>query len=804
MNKSLIALLICLLTGISSYAGNEEGKGVIAGTVTTSDGQPAIAVTVVLKGTQRSTITNEQGYFTLRGVSEGAHQLEISLTGYETVTQDVEVTKDKTVRLSIQLSVSKKQLEEVIVRSSTSNKVNVMVAKTPLKPLENPQVYSSVSSETIKQQGLTNFDDVMRNVPGISRTWESTGRIGDGASYFALRGFEAQPSLYNGLPGFTAGDLDLSDVEEVQVLKGPSGTLFGANFVGYGGIINVVTKKPYFTTGGEVNYTAGSFGLNRLSADVNAPLSKTDKIALRVNTAYSTENSFQDAGYKKVFFVAPALTYQASDKLSFNFMAEILQEDRAVAPVFFQSNREDPLSFKTVAELGLDPYQSFTSNELYMKNPRYTMQGEMRYKFNDQWTSQTAVSRGTAQSNGYYGYIFGNAPGSNVFEQYIHKENQSTNTIDIQQNFNGDVRTGILRHRLLLGLDYFNQNVVDNGTGYAFMRYVTPQGEISYADAAHPVYATVASVDSLLASSGNSHSNVSNSTYAAYASDVINFTPNLSVLASLRADYFDSKGEHSDPSDNFHQFALSPKFGIVYQPVLDKVSLFANYMNSFLNVSPQQVTDADGSNPRVKSFKPEHANQLEFGAKAILGQDKLVITASYYDIRVANRVLPLEGNINDFDQRGEVGSKGFEVDMNANPAPGLNLIAGYSHNHTQILSGDGTDFYNEKGRSPGGQGPQDQANLWATYKFQQGSLQHFGFGVGGNYAGIYKVIDNSVVGEFDLPSYMLLNASLFYNGDRIRITLNGNNLTNKQYYIGYWSINPQRKMNFTASCTFKF
>lgn len=804
MKSILSTLLFCLLATLASYATIEDGKGIVTGRVTTSDGQPAVVVTVTLKGTQRNTITDEQGNFILRGVPEGTHQLEISLTGYETTLRDVEVQRDKTVRLSIQLTVSQKQLEEVIISRRNSNKVNTFVAKTPLKDLENPQVYSSVSAEIVKQQGLTNFDDVLRNVPGVARTWESTGRSGDGAAYFAIRGFEAQPSLYNGLPGFTAGDLDLADVEEVQVLKGPSGTLFGANFYGYGGIINVITKKPYFNTGGEVTYTAGSFGLNRIAADINTPLSKTDKIAIRVNTAYSTENSFQDAGYKKMFFVAPALTYQVNDKLTFNFMTEILQEDRAVAPVFFQSNRADPLSFKNVSELGLDPYQSFTSNDLSIKNPRFTMQGEMRYKFNDHWSSQTAVSKGSIQSKGYYGYIFGNDPGSNQFEQDIHKENQTTNTIDIQQNFNGDIHTGGIRHRLLLGLDYFNQNVIDNGTGYSFMRLVTPQGGISYPAPDHPVYATQASVDSLLASSGNSHSNISNSTYAVYFSDVINFTPNLAILTSLRADYFVSKGEHSDPSDDFHQFELSPKFGIVYQPVLDKVSIFANYMNAFLNVSPMQVTDPDGSNPRVKSFRPEHASQFEAGVKTVLLADKLTLTASYYDIRLSNRVLPIVGNINDFDQRGKVGSKGLEVEADANPIPGLSLIAGYSHNHTQVLSGDGTDFYNEKGRSPGGQGPGEQANLWVTYKIRQGDLKNFGLGIGGNYAGIYKVIDNSVVGEFDLPSYVLLNASLFYNNDKVRITLNGNNLTNKQYYIGYWSINPQRRINFTASMAFRF
>jgi iron complex outermembrane receptor protein len=142
--------------------------------------------------------------------------------------------------------------------------------------------------------------------------------------------------------------------------------------------------------------------------------------------------------------------------------------------------------------------------------------------------------------------------------------------------------------------------------------------------------------------------------------------------------------------------------------------------------------------------------------------------------------------------------------LNANPAQGLNLIAGYSYNSSKIIEGDGTDFYNQPGRNPGGQGPQNLANLWATYKFTKGNLKNFGLGVGGNYAGEYKVIDNSVTGVFILPSYALLNASLFYNADNYRITFNANNVTDKEYYIGYWSINPQKPRNFTLSLAYKF
>ena len=166
--------------------------------------------------------------------------------------------------------------------------------------------------------------------------------------------------------------------------------------------------------------------------------------------------------------------------------------------------------------------------------------------------------------------------------------------------------------------------------------------------------------------------------------------------------------------------------------------------------------------------------------------------------------MPDPANPRNAIQGGKAGSKGFELDLNANPVSGLNLIAGYSYNETKVIAGDREDFYSEPGRSPGGQGPQNLANFWATYKFNNGQLRNFGLGIGGNYASQYKVIDNSKTGNFYLPSYALLNASLFYNSDHFRFTLNANNVTNTVYYIGYWSVNPQKPQECVASFAYKF
>ena len=278
------------------------------------------------------------------------------------------------------------------------------------------------------------------NVPGITRTWESTGRAGDGAAYFALRGFDAQPILYNGLPGLTSGNLDPAGVESIEVIKGPSGTLFGGTVYSYGGMINTITKKPYYTFGGEVAYTAGSFDLNRVTVDINTPLSKTRKIALRLNSAYHSENTFQDAGFRKSFYIAPSFAYEVNSRLSFSVVAEILEEKRAAPPIFFHSDRLSPLDFKTVEELNLNNKLSFTSNDLTIKNPRFNLQAQMLYKLSPQWSSQTVVSTGRVKSDGIYTYIWDDFAGDKWFSHYFHYENQKTNTLDIQQNFNGNFK----------------------------------------------------------------------------------------------------------------------------------------------------------------------------------------------------------------------------------------------------------------------------------------------------------------------------------------------------------------------------
>lgn len=700
-----------------------------------------------------------------------------------------------------------KKLEEIIVNGNTNKfkrEKSTTVSRMPLSDLENPQVYNAISSELLKEQVVTNFNDALKNATGVTRLWESTGRGTDGAEYYSMRGFALQPTMINGLPGINNGKIDPVNVDNIEVIKGPSGTLFGSSLISYGGLINVVTKKPYKTFGGEIGYTAGTYGLDRVTADINTPLTKEKNVLLRITTAYQKEGSFQDSGFNKSFFIAPSLSYTVNDRLSFLINTEFTQNESANAPMIFLS-RYASLSFNSMELFEKYYKKSFNSNELSISNPTFNLQAQMFYKLSESWTSQTVLSRSNSKTDGYYSYLWDAANGDE-FTRYISKANGETYATDIQQNFIGDFKIGNLRNRMVAGLDYFKETITSGSPSWVgFGTISLVNGTDLWTDPASgnvintPL--TKASVDNALAGTYSGIAEAETEVYSAYVSDVLNILPELSAMASLRVDHF--KGRTNTYSEeNKGQTAFSPKFGIVYQPVKEHLSVFANYMNGFVNVAPQQIANVDGSNPQMKAFDPEHANQFEFGVKTSLYKNRISATASYYNIRVKDRLMTDPNNINNMIQGGEVESKGFEFSLIANPADGLNIVAGFSNNKSEVTKDTPDGGY--LGMRPEEAGPETLINLWVSYTLQNGTLKGLGLGLGGNHASEYKTLNRSTTGSFALPDYTILNSALSYNTNKFNIALKLNNMLNEKYYSGWSTITPQKLRNLSAGITYRF
>ncbi len=667
------------------------------------------------------------------------------------------------------------------------------VGKMLLKDLENPQVYNSISKKILSDQVVTNLNDALKNATGVSRLWESTGRGGDGAEYYSMRGFSVQPTMINGMPSLNNGSIDPANIESVDVIKGPSGALYGGAVISYGGLINVNTKQAFDRFSGDVGMVAGSYGLQRLTLDVNIPMS--NRMFVRLNSSVHNQGSFQDAGFQKSVFVAPSILFQANKRLTFYVNAEYKESQAANAPMIF-FNRYAPLSFKdsNITQFYNIYNRSFTSNDLSIKNAHSLIQGKAIYQIAKNWKSQTIVSSTQTQSNGYYHYLWDASNGGD-FTRYISKAAGETQALGIQENLNGQFNLGSLKNKVLIGLDYFQREV--KNYGYAWVA----NGKVNIVKGTDSGILSAGYVDQLVNGSSPSISTVKTETRSAYVSDLIEVFPGLSIMGSLRLDHFSGQPTIWS-TEKFNQTAFSNRLGFVYQPIKDQVSIFGNYMNGFTQVDPAMVAEKDGSNPRLKIFKPEQANQYEFGVKSNLIHKRLSATLSYYNIDVTNVVMPDPENQNNSIQGGSINSRGVELSLVGKLSENLNIVAGYSINNAEVTNDDSFSGY--LNMRPESAGPSQMANLWLQYNFNKGIFSNWGLGMGGNYANDHKTLNRSNIGTYELPSFAILNAALSYSGKGYSLVFKADNILDSKYYSGWSTITPQRSRTISVALNVRF
>ena len=771
------SIIIILLISVSMSA--QAQLSTLTGTVKTSDGRAAVAVTIVISTLNRSTQTNEKGEFKFNRLPSGSYKVTAKSVGLQTQIQETIVTSGQNATLSFTLAETSGQLESVNIMSSKTNKFankkSDYVARMPLDNLENPQVYTSVGKELIAEQVIVDFKESLRNVPGIAPNNNPAG--GTGAT---IRGFNATTTVRNGL-AVQSYQTDPINLERVEVIKGPSATLFGSSIVSFGGLINQVTKKPMDSLAGEVGVTLGSYELSRLTADINTPLNKDKTALLRINAAAHRENSFQNFGYKRMYTFAPSFAYKVSDRLSFLFEGEFNQTNRSTVAYYqnlartsYKNFRDIPIGFETSLG-GADIDASLRSTNVF---------AEGKYKISEQWTSTTSVAYGENQID-HSSQIYPQWVSDNIFDRAIFNYGPRIFTsLNGQQNFNGDFKLAGMRNRLLAGVNFY--------TFKSFLRF-TNLGVYDRINlnTSQVIPGLNSEKLSALIATSTSQTNTTNKqgSYSAYVSDVLSITDRLNAMLSLRVDRFENAAPIANGvkagTGSYNQTAFSPKIGLTYQLVKDQLSLFGNYMNGFQNTGP--VTQPTGT---IDILKPRQANQWEGGVKLETFGKKLSATLSYYDIKISNDTRLVNGiTIQDATSK----SKGFEAEVIANPVSGLNIIAGYAKNSYRIINA-GANVGNYQAQTP-----TDYANLWVSYKFTGQMLRNIGLGFGGNYVSDnFFDAENTIV----IPKYTIINASVFYDQPKWRLSLKANNLSNEKYWTNYGI--PETLRQYLANISFKF
>ncbi|MFM8741982.1 MAG: TonB-dependent receptor, partial [Cytophagales bacterium] len=270
-----LSLLILLLISTSSYAQT------ITGTVKTEAGDGISFVNVSVLNSLKGAVADNEGNFTLL-LEKGKYQLMFSAVGYASKISEVEVIGEE-IKLDIVLSENTQTLSELIVTANKREEdiVNVSTSIT------------SLSAKKMKDTRTWGLGGLTALVPNY--TYQELGvPFQQVQSIRGIQVFSENPAVSTYIDDVNnidilANGFAFTDIERIEVLRGPQGTLFGRNAMG--GVINIITKKPTNKTSGFAEIGAGNLGLQRHSIGFKTPIIK-DKLFFGVNGLFQTQDGY--------------------------------------------------------------------------------------------------------------------------------------------------------------------------------------------------------------------------------------------------------------------------------------------------------------------------------------------------------------------------------------------------------------------------------------------------------------------------------------------------------------------------------
>ncbi len=789
----ILSPLLGLLLSVACFA-QQSGKGTISGRITTTSGQSAAYVNVALQGTRYGTTTDEAGRFVFK-VPAGTHTLTVSAVGFDTQGKQVEVTAAKTVTADFALVENNTQLTEVVV---TGNRADYVVVKpseslrlnAPL--IEVPQNISVVTQQTMRDFGIVGTAEMSRLTSGVVRRYGGANDFS-----FTIRGTDATNNVFrNGVGGYWWNQQsDAFMLERVEFVKGPAGFMIGNSEPG--GLLNEVTKQADGSRIREVELGYGSWNLMRGGMDIGDRFSPNSRFSYRVVAGGQHTNANYDFYRASRLYLMPSLRYTYKEG-SF-IQAEMIRMDGFVKADNYNNvspggtnERLFPLTFNST-----DPnaVRGIETDDTYLRLSHTHQLGRG-------WQIKTQLADVRGVYRGDYMYVTGvTANFDTLYRQYGYTDWR--NRLQAAQTFvDGKFRTGnLVEHSVLAGLDY-GKSWVSSAWGDAADKDTIFGNDLPLA-VQNPVYNLNRSelAPSVIL---NPADQWGVEWMALYVQDHIKLFNKLVVTVAGRLSR--TRAWASYDSTTVRDVKFTPRLGLTY--LLKKnMSVYALYDETFL---PQTGRKREGS------ARPLTGSNMEIGFKSQWMSQRLVFNASLFQT-VKNNVLvqdPL--NTNFYEERGQVTSQGFEMDVTGNLTNNLIINANYTYTDARITK----DVVAENVGFPNYGVANHTGNAMIRYRFLSGGLAGFSAGVGmqvmGRRAAVWPgwtdVRDKGVTA----PAYTLLDANVGYDREKFSIRANVFNLTNRQGMDnatwnsvtdttpGFFTFSPLQPINFRIIASYKF
>ncbi len=657
---------------------------------------------------------------------------------------------------------------------TTTEAANTAGSRVPVDPQLLPRALSVVPREFFEAQGARTLEETVAYAPGLA-----TGLYGQDDRYeeFAIRGFEAQigGAYRDGMPlrtvDWAAWRSEPFGLESVNVLRGPTSDLYGANQPG--GLINGVSKRPSFTFGGEIRATVTDENGREVGVDVTGPLS--ENVAYRfVGLVNDSGTAFDGVDTSRIY-LAPSLTFAPTDQTTFTIYGQYQKDDVGDTYVHvpqYGSLYDNPLGeYKRGLYTG-DP------DDRTIKTTQHYVGYELSHEFAPSWTFTSRARHADNDWENYnefpaafvnFSYLMGAPVGlptaidTVVLTKFDVDQTATQSTFDNSVLY--DFATGNAMGKVTFGVDYFDvSNTTDFAYGYSGERNLqtgVSSALLTGAVPGHLPNRRETDIEQL----------------GIYASGHAEIGDRWVLNGGLRHDKVEQKTRGFttglagvQPIDNtIDESFTSANLGFGYRLNPDLMA-YAGFGRSFnLPVSGEK---ADGSGLGL-----EKAKSFELGLRFTSADARSNFNVALYNIDKTDVAYqdPSSGNQFVYIQAGKVRSRGIELEASHDFGNGLSLFGSMDFIDTEVLEDP-----NYKGNKSA-RVPSFSAAVFAEYEVQ--SVDGLAFGLGLRHTGSrYSDIANTKALELD--SVTLVDASVSYEVNDWQLLLAARNLADKEY-LGY-------------------
>lgn len=773
--------------------------GTIRGTVTTADGKPAEYVNVTIQGTGKGTVTSPEGKFEFRKVSEGTYTLVASFIGFDPEEISVEVRTNETTPADFVLKETSSQLTEIVIRGDRDYKADVVSPSLRLQSslLETPQNIQIVTGDVLKDQQIISMSDgLIRNVSGLTKFehW------GDLYTNIQARGGQVQ-AFRNGFNVVNSswGPLteDMSFVDHIEFVKGPAGFMLSSGDPS--GLYNVVTKKPTGRTKGEASMTVGSFDLYRTTLDLDGKFSANGKFLYRFNASAQNKGSHRPNEYNDRYVIAPVISYQLDDKtkLTVEYNYQRANMSNVGSYYVFSPDGYATLPVNATALPSGIPGTKINDHSFYLN---------LQHDITKDWKLTAQLSKFLYTQEGSSMWA-GNVNPDGTYIRSVSIWDAESKMSMGQLFVNGNVTTGSIRHRILIGLDIANKSyLADWGQSHDLdstnALFDPKHSNLGIPVNGYPNFDRSLPLSERAQASGGLMSLRYNSIYL---QDELGFFENkFRLTLAGRYTYLVQDNYGAKPDTAKH---VTPRIGLSISLTKD-VAVYALYDQAFI---PQSGRLTHGG-----AVHPITGNNMEIGFKKNWLDGKWNTTIALYRILKNNELTP-DPNAPPTSGLsvvlGQKQSQGIEFDLRGTIVKGLNLIANYAYTDSKVTKvTEGVTIVKVGDNIPGY--AKHTYNAWLNYKIPGNILNGVGLSLGSTYLANRTSVGDLYWGTTNVKrmnDYFKVDAGMFWENEKIKIALNIFNVLDRYLYSGayyqyssayYYQTEAPR--NFRLSVNYKF